>query len=66
MKEEELKKKLNFANLILGDVNKTVPNFSTKHKLSPIACIFLDLDFYSSTNSPYIQSPSDFFPLENV
>ena len=51
MKEEELKKKLNFANLILGDVNKTVPNFCTKHKLSPIACIFFDLDFYSSTNN---------------
>ena len=51
MNEKELKKKLIFAKIILGNVEKTVPNFFVKQKPTPIACIFFDLDFYSSTNS---------------
>ncbi len=48
MDVEKLKQKLSKAQLILGDVDKTVKTF-INHEPAPIAAIMFDLDYYSST-----------------
>jgi hypothetical protein len=48
MDEHKLRKRLNRANLVLGLVNETLPNF-IKSKPSPVAFVSIDLDYYSST-----------------
>ena len=49
MDQEALETKLNFSKLVLGDVKDTCPNFFSSHSPAPVGCIFVDLDYYSST-----------------
>lgn len=49
MNKEKLNKNLIKSKLILGDVKDTVKNFFERYNPPPIAAIFNDLDFYSST-----------------
>jgi hypothetical protein len=49
MNENNLKKKLKFSKLIIGDVNKKVNDFLKNYNHAPIGAIFNDLDYYSST-----------------
>ena len=44
-----LRAKLKRANLVLGDVKETVSSFTAEYSPPPLAAIFFDLDFYSST-----------------
>jgi hypothetical protein len=53
MNKNNLKKKLKFSKLIIGDVNKTVNNFLKNYKHAPIGAIFNDLDYYSSTTNSF-------------
>jgi hypothetical protein len=48
MDVEKLKKRLRRAQLILGEVNETVPKFNLS-ETSPVAFASFDMDFYSST-----------------
>jgi len=49
MQQDELEAKLNFSKLVLGDVKDTCPTFFSSHNPAPIGCVFIDLDYYSST-----------------
>jgi hypothetical protein len=51
MDVEKLKKRLNGAELVLGDVAETVPLFLSRASLAPIGFVSFDLDYYSSTKS---------------
>jgi hypothetical protein len=46
---ELLQSKLNRAELILGDVKDTVPDFVSEYNPAPIGALSIDLDYYSST-----------------
>ena len=48
MEEKKLRKRLQRAKLIIGDVKRTVPSF-LKRTFAPIGFIAFDLDLYSST-----------------
>lgn len=63
MDKNELEKKLKFSKLVLGDVKKTCPEFIAKYKPAPIGCVFVDLDYYSSTVDALktFDGPDDFF-----
>ncbi len=45
-----LEARLSFAQLVLGDVQRTVPEFRQREGLAPIGFISFDLDYYSSTS----------------
>jgi hypothetical protein len=49
MDQEALRRRLTMAQLVLGPVRQTCPDFFIRHNPAPIGCIFWDLDFYSST-----------------
>lgn len=49
MDKEELEKKLSISKLVIGDTRETCPKFFDSYTPAPIGCIFVDLDFYSST-----------------
>ena len=49
MDEEALRRKLTRANLVLGDVAETVPEFIRRQRPSPIGAVMFDLDYYSAT-----------------
>jgi len=51
MDEAALQAKLKRAELVLGPIAETIPDFLSLDRFvrSPIGCIFFDLDFYSST-----------------
>lgn len=49
MDVELLQSKLDRAELILGDVEDTVPDFISEYNPAPIGAISIDLDYYSST-----------------
>ena len=49
----KLKNRLNRSKLILGDVKDTVQSFFTNNKPAPIAAIFNDLDYFSSTKNSF-------------
>ena len=49
MNVEALEKKLKFSKLILGDIKDTCQSFLSKNNPAPIGCVFIDLDYYSST-----------------
>jgi hypothetical protein len=49
MDEELLRSRLDHAHLVIGDVKETVKNFFDRYKPAPVACIFEDLDYYTST-----------------
>lgn len=52
MDADSLRKRLNVAQLLLGDVKETVPQFLALHH-APIGFISFDLDFYSSTRNAF-------------
>ena len=49
MDYKSLKNKLKTSNLVLGDIKDTCPKFLSTYKPAPIGCIFVDLDYFSST-----------------
>jgi len=51
MDVERLKRRLRSAELVLGNVRDTVLDFFAKADRPPLAAIFNDLDFFSSTRS---------------
>jgi|WetSurSiteA1Bulk_404760.scaffolds.fasta_scaffold12640_1 hypothetical protein len=48
---DELRRRLRFAKLILGDIRQTSKDFCRKYEPAPIAAVIHDFDFYSSTAS---------------
>ena len=50
---EKLTRKLTKSELIIGDVNETIPSFIGRENLAPIGFIAFDLDYYSSTKSAF-------------
>ena len=46
---EKLKSRLQFANLVIGNVKTTIPNFIEAYSPAPIGAISFDVDLYSST-----------------
>ncbi len=58
MNEKNLKKKLKYSKLIIGNVAKTVQNF----KCAPIGAIMFDLDYYSSTKAAFKIFNNDHLP----
>jgi hypothetical protein len=49
MNHKPLQDRLKKAQLILGNVKETIPDFFKEHQPAPFAAIMNDLDFYSST-----------------
>lgn len=49
MDPEKLRSKLTRAQLILGDVRQTIPDWMENQQTSPIGFVSFDLDYYSST-----------------
>jgi len=49
MDVDALKKRLRGAELVLGDVSQTVPDFNARGNAPPIGFVSFDLDFYWST-----------------
>lgn len=49
MDRELLEERLQFARLIIGDINTTTKNFIEKYSPAPIGCVLVDVDYYSST-----------------
>ena len=50
---EKLKKKLKKTKLLIGDVKHTINDFFKNYNPAPIAAIFNDLDYYSSTKNSF-------------
>lgn len=53
MEVDKLKENLDRAELVLGDVNETIPSFINRESLAPIGFIAFDLDYYSSTKNAF-------------
>lgn len=53
MEPEKLRSRLNRAQLVLGDVRETIPQWMAENQKSPIGFIAFDLDYYSSTKSAF-------------
>ena len=51
--KEKIDKHLKKSKIIFGDVNETIECFIEKYTPSPIAAIFHDLDYYSSTKNSF-------------
>lgn len=51
MNYDSLKKRLKRAKLIIGDIRKTAGDFVKNHNPAPIAAVFHDMDYYSSTKA---------------
>jgi len=51
MEQEELRKRIQHASLVIGDAKDTVPSFFEKFKPAPLGAIFVDMDYYTSTKS---------------
>lgn len=51
MDVDRLKRSLGRARLIEGDVADTVPRFFAEHGPAPVGCVFVDVDYYSSTRA---------------
>jgi hypothetical protein len=49
MNQEKLKQRLSMTQLVIGQVRQTCSDFFARHDPAPIGCMFMDLDFYSST-----------------
>ncbi len=49
MDEQKLSPNLEKSKIVFGNVKDTVGTFFEEYKPAPVACIFHDLDFYSST-----------------
>ena len=50
---DKLNKKISKAKLIIGDVKFTIKDFFKKYNPAPIAAVFNDLDYYSSTKNSF-------------
>jgi hypothetical protein len=63
MNKENLQNKISFSRLIFGNVEETCKTFFDEFTPAPIACIFNDLDFYSSTSASLkiFEGSEDFF-----
>jgi hypothetical protein len=48
---QKLQDRLKISQLIIGDIRDTSPTFISKFKPSPIGCILIDLDYYTSTKN---------------
>lgn len=59
METDQLQARLKSAKLVLGDVADTCPTFASIYQPAPIACVLVDLDFYSSTMSAFKLFDSD-------
>jgi hypothetical protein len=53
MDQEQLRRRLTRARLILGDVAETVPEVVRSGALSPVGFAAFDLDYYSSTRAAF-------------
>ncbi len=53
MDQAKLRARLKSARLVLGDIRSTVPAFLREHNPAPIACMFHDTDYYSSTAATF-------------
>lgn len=51
MDEEALRRRLTSAKLVLGDIRDTSRTFFEDYNPAPLAAVFHDLDFYSSTRA---------------
>ena len=49
MNYKKLEKKITISKLVLGNVSDTIKSFTQKYKPAPIAVVFFDLDYYTST-----------------
>jgi hypothetical protein len=49
MDGEQLRDRLQTAEIVVGDVAETVPRFLTRRELPPVGFVAFDLDYYSST-----------------
>ena len=49
MDQPKLSDRLDLAKLVIGDINKTSKSFFREYSPAPVGCVFVDLDFYSST-----------------
>jgi hypothetical protein len=49
MEQSRLRDRCGMAELVIGDIKCTSKSFFEKHSPAPVGCIFVDLDFYSST-----------------
>jgi len=50
MDRKSLEEKLSLATLVIGDIRDTGKTFFEQYNPAPVACVFHDLDFYSSTS----------------
>lgn len=53
MEPEKLRARLSRAQLVLGDVRQTIPEWLQNGQKSPIGFIAFDLDYYSSTKTAF-------------
>jgi hypothetical protein len=53
MEPDRLRSRLRSAELILGDVAETIPQFLGRDELAPIGFIAFDLDYYSSNRQAF-------------
>lgn len=51
MDYNKLQSSLKYSTLVIGDVKETCATFHDKYEHAPIACVFNDLDYYSSTKA---------------
>jgi hypothetical protein len=51
MNYDSLKKRLKRARLVIGDIRESANDFIEKYKPAPIAAVFHDMDYYSSTKA---------------
>jgi hypothetical protein len=51
MEPDKLQAKLSRANLVLGNVHESIPDWLQKKQQSPIGFVSFDLDYYSSTKT---------------
>lgn len=49
MDKEKLKKTLRRSEIIIGDINTTLPKFFKRDHIPPVGLVFQDMDYYSST-----------------
>lgn len=49
MNPNMLEERLQFAQLVIGDINETAKSFIDEYSPAPIGCILVDVDYYSST-----------------
>ena len=49
MDQNLLEERLQFAKMIIGDINETAESFIEKYAPAPIGCVLVDVDYYSST-----------------